>query len=121
MNRVVFSKGLDPSEVHLFHDSILKLTRLKETPLKKNPDFKLDLINSNLELFKKALEDYVKNVLHLLYLIKTYRKPLVIYGNGQMGNFTFLLFFHLVLRFINYHYRVLWLKHVLHILLFFML
>eukprot|EP00375_Theileria_parva_P000598 XP_763268.1 hypothetical protein [Theileria parva strain Muguga] len=87
MNRVVFSKGLDPSEVHLFHDSILKLTRLKETPLKKNPDFKLDLINSNLERFKKALEDYVKNVLHLLYLIKTYRKPLVIYGNGQMESF----------------------------------
>uniref|UniRef100_A0A3B0MRS8 3-hydroxyisobutyryl-CoA hydrolase n=1 Tax=Theileria annulata TaxID=5874 RepID=A0A3B0MRS8_THEAN len=87
MSRNVFSKGLDPSELHLFHDSILKLSSLKETPLKKNPDFKLDLINLNMERFKKALEEYVKNVLQLLYIIKTYRKPLIVYGNGQMESF----------------------------------
>ncbi|UKK01392.2 hypothetical protein MACK_002206 [Theileria orientalis] len=78
MTRNVFSKGLDMSEISLFFESYSKLAGLNTN---KN------LLGSKMDQIKEGLDHYLNNICDLLYIIRTYKKPLLVYGNGQMEAF----------------------------------
>ncbi|BAM41331.1 conserved hypothetical protein [Theileria orientalis strain Shintoku] len=78
MTRSVFSKGLDMAEISLFFESYAKLSKLNTT---KNQ------LGNKMDQIKEGLYDYLNNICDLLYIMRTYKKPLLVYGNGQMEAF----------------------------------
>ncbi|KAK1939468.1 hypothetical protein X943_000266 [Babesia divergens] len=74
MSRDTFTHGINPLELRMFTESLQRLS------------FRAD--GAVLcRVLQRALDDYIRNICDLSYMIQSFKKPLIIYANGVTGGF----------------------------------